>query len=416
MVKLATEFRLDEAGRALKELATLVGWSEMKRAIDKVYGNIARRRFRSDALLQRFSVPLGLREAYDYERKTGRVTNPLTNTGAYAACTFAIMAVEIAKVLSPKARDRLVGMIRHSLGLDGDARALQHEFTVVAHLAQRGWDFEFTDLEHGGGADYIVRKSGVEVEVECKTVSGDAGNAIHRIDAANFMESVFDPLIERTTDGWWTVDVTFPEGLPKDRERQQALAEQIVASMHGRRSATFEGATIDVTWEPIPTFATMDDARAFANKTLYAMRDQKNGHPGVVLSGSRRLLGVCASTLCPTRVLKRSYESIKRGCEQLSGQRAGFVWTHFIDLSDAELQELAGDEKNAFDAISTRIFSNAERRHISVLSYSAEGELRLTEERFPGVISRAWNKSGCLPTHYNRQATYPMSADGGFPS
>jgi hypothetical protein len=229
------------------------------------------------------------------------------------------------------------------------------------------------------------------------------------------MESVFDLLTEHTTDGWWTINVTFPEGLPKDRERQKALADEIVASMRRSRPGTFEGATIDVAWEPMPEFATKEDAEAFANRTLLAVRDQRNGHGGIVLSGRRRLLGVCVSTLRPPRGLKHSYESIKRGCEQLSGQRAGFVWTHFIDLTDVELQELVGDERNAFDAISTRVFSNAKRRHVSVLSYSAEGELRSTEERLPAAISRAWSKSGCLPTHYSRQATYPMSANGGFP-
>jgi hypothetical protein len=67
------------------------------------------------------------------------------------------------------------------------------------------------------------------------------------------------------------------------------------------------------------------------------------------------------------------------------------------------------------DAFSTRIFKNEDRRHVSALSYSAEGAIRTTEERRPGVVNRSHTKSGALPTHYNRNAKFPLSQDGAFP-
>ena len=79
------------------------------------------------------------------------------------ACTFAMAAVSIAALLSDGARARLSGMLRDSLSLQGDARRLQHEFSVAAHFSQHGWDTSPLTSAHVQ-AQELAAKYGVTVE------------------------------------------------------------------------------------------------------------------------------------------------------------------------------------------------------------------------------------------------------------
>ena len=52
--------------------------------------------------------------------------------------------------------------------------------SAAIHLSRLGWDVEFADLMQGSGPDLIARKERKVVEVECKSVSVDAGRKIHQ--------------------------------------------------------------------------------------------------------------------------------------------------------------------------------------------------------------------------------------------
>jgi len=64
-----------------------------------------------------------------------------------------------------------------------------------------------------------------------------------------------------------------------------------------------------------------------------------NGHAEAICSRTR-MLAIGASSKRPSRVVDYSYDVIKEGCEQLSGKRAGCVWTHFMDITDREMRLL----------------------------------------------------------------------------
>jgi hypothetical protein len=412
--KIQFDFYEAEVQRHLREFRSLVGWRDLSRIIYKVADELHHRKIFSQALLDRYAVSLGLQEIYDYLKATGRVPMPRKSTNIYAACTFAASAVALSKQLSWKARDRLIGMVRDNLSLDGDSRRLQHELTVAAHFSQHGWDMTFIDLEGVGNFDYLVRKGGVEADVECKTVSGDTGNVIHQGDALRFMENVHTLLISGTPDAWWSVNITFPQHLPKIRQEHLALADIVAKCMReGRALEHVDGVVVEVSRQDMPTLAN-DNLHAFVQAAARQLQHRQNGHVGSIYN-KKHLLSLCVSSTRPTRMVSNTYESIKRGCKQLSRERAGFVWTQFVDMSDRDLVRLADETRNAFDYISTRIFKNKDRRHVAVLSYSADGEVKLTERRSPHTISRYYSRGGDLRTHYSLQSAFPLTAESGFP-
>jgi hypothetical protein len=72
--------------------------------------------------------------------------------------------------------------------------SLALEMGVAVHLWNGGYDVEFTDLENRAQFDFLARKDGVELEVDCKTASGDVGRPIHRLRALNLFNQIQSPI------------------------------------------------------------------------------------------------------------------------------------------------------------------------------------------------------------------------------
>ena len=60
------------------------------------------------------------------------------------------------------------------------ARPFAYEIGMATHFMQKGWDVEFMDYSGAGRFDLLARLGTVELEVECKSTSGDTGRRIHR--------------------------------------------------------------------------------------------------------------------------------------------------------------------------------------------------------------------------------------------
>ena len=69
-------------------------------------------------------------------------------------------------------------MLVDGLQSDKGLLPLQHEMTTITHLLLNGFNVTCHDLENNGGFDFLASRDGVEVEVECKMVSGDIGKQL----------------------------------------------------------------------------------------------------------------------------------------------------------------------------------------------------------------------------------------------
>ena len=410
MAKLEVLFGVERAGPALREFALLVGHSELVKSLDKVASAVDRRRVVSDALHKRYAIPIGLRRAYQYMKSTGRSPSPLKDPRLYVACTFAIAAVGIAALLSSSARARLVGMLRDSLSLQGDARRLQHEFSVAAHFSQHEWDLTFVDLEGLGNFDYVFRRGTEELEVECKTISGDKGNPIHMLDAINLMEVLGQPLLNGLGDGLWTVDITFEVGVkPRNPQDQAVLAQSFLArALQGPGQLDFSGGLAIIRREPMPVVSDSRELHDLAVRRVSQLQEERYGYVCAFYT-MRRLVIVSLSSLQPSKMVQGTYHEVKKACEQLSGTRAGVIWTHFVDISDDEMRQL-GDSAapTGLDAVSSRIFKGETRRHVSMLGYSAEPVVRERVQTGPNTRINTYMQQGLLKTHKNLRAMFPI--------
>lgn len=415
MPKLAVDRSVDEAPSILRRLRMLVGHSELKRLLDGVHASVSRRRVASQRLANLYAIPLGLRRAFDYERSTGRSLNPTKDPGAYAACTFALAAVSLADVLSEKGKARLSGMLRHALSVDGDARRLDHELGAAAHFTLNGWDVTPIDMESAGVFDYVVSRDDVGADVECKAVNGDKGNPIHMIDAMNFMEFVGPRLSRRLSNALWTIDLVFDDGLPRDPQGQTSLVETVLSAIDaGATRHDFPGGSVALRREPMPALRGKEELDALALRREYELQERLNGHACCIYDRDQ-VIALGTSSLRPSRVVEYTGDEIKKGCEQLTKGCAGFVWTHFMDITDAEMRALAESAtESGLDAISKRMFKQDSRLHVSVLGYSGEPSVRKLVDAQPGKLRTSYMKRGLLKVHRSNRTTFPLPED--FPT
>lgn len=107
---------------------------------------------------------------------SGLITVDLADPQDYALFSFITPVVLVFDQLTRLGQNRVAGILRD--GLNADLRPFKSEVETVTHLMRQGFDVTFQDIDHGHGFDFLAVRDGVELEVECKSASGDLGRQV----------------------------------------------------------------------------------------------------------------------------------------------------------------------------------------------------------------------------------------------
>ena len=145
---------------------------------------------KSNALLvpfleERHSLVLTLGRLVEGVERLGGVPIDISDPQVYALMSFVAPVVMLHEQLNSTAKVRIAGMLRDGLNTDRGLLPFKTEIDTATHLMQKGFDLEFPDLEGKAGFDFLARHEDMEVEVECKAVSGDVGRKVHTIHNSN---------------------------------------------------------------------------------------------------------------------------------------------------------------------------------------------------------------------------------------
>lgn len=132
----------------------------------------------------------------DVLAKDGRLSSELADGRILAALNFAASTVEVHAKLSQRGRQVLEGRLRDSLKAKTGFAPLYLEIDLAQRLMDGGYDVEFTDIEGRAQFDLLFSRGSFVGEVECKSLSADAGRQIHRKDFYRFMEAITPALAE----------------------------------------------------------------------------------------------------------------------------------------------------------------------------------------------------------------------------
>jgi hypothetical protein len=135
----------------------------------------------------------------DVLAKEGRLLPELADGLMLAALNFAATAAEVHAQLSLRGRQVLEGRLRDSLKAETGFAALYLELDLAQRLMDAGYDVEFVDMEGNARFDLLFSRDAFAGEVECKSLSADAGRQIHRKDFYRFMEAITPALAAQAT-------------------------------------------------------------------------------------------------------------------------------------------------------------------------------------------------------------------------
>lgn len=326
----------------------------------------------------------------------------------YDLLAFATSVFEFHVGASKPAQFRLEGMIRDGLKSDKGLGPLRHELSTAVHMISAGWDVEFVDLEQGGGVDYIGRRNGVELEIECKSISGDLGRQVsrrHAVQAFSEMRPILDEAC-RGRNGGAMYRVVFPDKLTGNLGQREELVSAVrsaIASSDGSFSND-AFAVSRVTFESEPLIFNPEGGgfnRAVARQYLADRFGIENREMCFVGSPSGGVIGVSLESRRPDKVLQGIGRQLRDSAKsQFTRSRAGILSVQLYAISHDDLLRLGRDSggserpSTGFDYLAHEIFRGESTAHMLALAFRSHEPIVSSGEIRGHVLQQTHQASG----------------------
>lgn len=226
--------------------------------------------------------------------------------------------------------------------------------------------------------DFLARKDGHELEIECKTTSGDTGRKIHQQEAnrlGDFPTPVTQPALDRK--GCHFLKIIVPDRLgkaPDDLKRIAVLTKEALTS--GR----VEDAIATVTyWHEDCGFPEPRGDRNLVAKDFFEGKlDTPNatlifhGRPGHAVAA------ISVTSRKPDKVVAALSSEAKEAAKQCSGARPAVVAMQLIDPIDHDNLAVMLRTSNGMHKIAHVVFKNETRTHVDSIAFTMPQERRVT--------------------------------------
>jgi len=280
---------------------------------------------------------------FDVLASEGRLRPELTDASILAALNFAASTVEVHARLSNVGQRTLEGRLRDCLKAETGYASLYLEIDLAQRLMDAGFDVTFADMEATAQFDLAFSRDKFVGEVECKSLSADAGRQIHRKDFYRFMEALSSALeSQRARLQPEVLLITLDGRLSSNILDQASLRAAARTMIEDRTQVTLSG-----------------DGFELERQALDAL------HMGALVAGTRAFYSACSATFGPNAhiageltedsgclVVMRSkreddtskpmLEGMRKASDQFSGQRPAFIamQLHGIEAADLMLPHL----------------------------------------------------------------------------
>ena len=132
---------------------------------------------------------------------------------------------------------------------------------------QKGWEVHFMDYSGTARFDLLARQRTIEIEVECKSTSGDTGRKIHRQEV-NRLADLILPTTEKLADiaGCHRILVTVPDRLGKSNDVLSSIASVVDSAARQKGVTSNELAHAEYTFDDVqiwPHPVRDPDAKSF---------------------------------------------------------------------------------------------------------------------------------------------------------
>jgi Holliday junction resolvase len=339
--------------------------------VDKRVSAFEQQERRNPLLTKHFSENYDLEFALAKARRHRKTTGRLPKGGAYDSLYgFLIAAHRIHQALPAAVKAPFEGRLRNAVSSAYGFRPFAYEISIATHLMQKGWDVDFADYSGAARFDFLARQGAVEIEVECKSTSGDTGRKIHRQEV-NRLADLLLPSTTKLVDvkGCHLRQIIIPDRLGKSNHELTSIATAASIVARERVSASCEFAQVDYAFEGLTSWPAPDrdpNAQDFFEDKFGI----KNSHMLFHGRGDFSVVVVIIKSSKPDNVVDTIGDEAKEAAEQCSGGRPALIALHLIDpISRSELQTML-KTSSGLHAIARAVFNATKRLHVDSVAFT----------------------------------------------
>jgi len=310
--------------------------------------------FLREYLVRENEIAFQLDRLSDLAQRYGRIPlSAVENHDLYPAMSLAAQALSIMDAATKEDADRFCRRIRGALKNPADMRGLRLELSAATHFARRGGRISWPETTGLGTFDLLVEGDDHEpLEVECKSIGEDKGRRIHRQEIIDFV-ALLKPQLNSTTTGLGkglSVVLTVPDKLPSTYKERVELSKSLgQAIFAGRDCYLSDGSAVRIADFDA---SLLGGAPNLHRRELRAVVDgiSGTGNRSAVIIGTHAG-GALALTIQSQRddaLLKSIFDTLSEAAKrQLTGSRAGMLFTGFDGLDGEQLRSVAAQDQDS---------------------------------------------------------------------
>jgi hypothetical protein len=343
-MRVDTPHDLAILGEYIPRFLRLVGEERWFKRVDHLDAEQSRSPFGWKIVRDYHWVEMAISFQSDVLAREGHLKLELVDGVILAALNFAAAVVEVHARLSQVGRQNLEGRLRHGLKAETGYASLYLELDLAQRLMDAGFGVTFSDMERTAQFDLLIDRGTFAAEVECKSLSADAGRQIHRKDFYRFVDAISRALeAQRMRRGQEVLVITLDTRLSPNISDQAALlaAARSILEDGTRTSAIGQGFELrrQDFEDALPGAPPPSDAKAFYSACVATFG------PNTHVAGGLTHDGGCLVVMRSKReddTSKPMLEAMRQAASQFSRERPAFIaiQEHGIEAADLMLPHL----------------------------------------------------------------------------
>lgn len=331
---------LDQLADYIDRFMTLVGRERWFKRVDQLDVEQRKSPYHWKIVVDYHWLEMAISFQSDVLAKEGCLIPELTDALILAALNFAAITVEVHSQLTPKGKYVLEGRLRDALKADTGFAPLYLELDLAQRLMDYGYDVQFADMDGLAQFDLVFSRGTFVGEVECKSLSADAGRQIHRKDFYRFMESIAPALAAHGELRRQEVLIISLEArLSPNASRQAELLQATISMLRDGAPAVVKGPGFKL--ERVSYAGPLAEVPTHDQKAFYKACKMMFG-ANIHVAGGLTERGGCLVVMRSQReddTSKPMLEAMRKAASQFSGERPAFIaiQEHGIEAADLML-------------------------------------------------------------------------------
>ena len=389
-----------------RRFVTITTWKPWKARLAALEQQVTSNPLLREYFAERYSLELEIGRIHRILRRDGKIGLPATYQES-GVLSFVATAARVHQRLSPQGQRRLKGMLRSGLDAEHGLASFQHEMGIATHLMAQGFDVTFSDIETGGGFDMLAEREGTEIEVECKTVSGDLGRKIHQRRLYQVGGHVYPLMVEALDrrSGGQFARILLTGRLQGTDQQLSGIRERLARVLQndisdpGPEPCAIEHRTFSLSGSPFET----TDPRSLEREASRQYVEQKVGlpirHAMMLFKPSHGAIVIAVESLQEDAVVPGLVRQLKKSVKrQFTGARPAVICVKFSDITERELLEIGEQDRSgqpsALQLATNQLLNRDDWRHVHSLAYFAPGHLAMSRTVEGQSVTRSAQERG----------------------